>query len=223
MTDNITKKFETINTNIETQVTNVKKFNEVVKENSNINSETNTVISSINENFQKLKTKVETNLNREKENKERLAKENNVCIFNVPESLETNQDQAKKDDVKKLHSILDDHITLEKSDIKQIYRKSILDKNKTRPIIITLTTKEKRAELLNLRGLKFDKINDLNEVENTSYIYISKDRTRSEQEQNKKLVMELKDRRKKGENIYIRNGKIIEFQPFRGDAQLSWA
>ena len=118
---------------------------------------------------------------------------------------------------------MDDHITLVKDDIKHIYRKQIRDKTKARPVIIVLTSKEKRSELLKLRALKHVELNDSNEVQKTTSIYISKDRTRKEQEQNRKLVIELKERRKNGEeNIYIRNEKIVEFQPFRVGSQLHW-
>ena len=90
--------------------------------------------------------------------------------------------------------------------------------------------KEKRLELLKLRRLKFTKTNESidGETSNDSLeffnIFISPDRTKAEQEQHKKLVLELKERINNGEpGLYIRNGKILKYQPFRGDAQLFWA
>ena len=214
-----------INSKMDSQERNVKLFSEAVAENKTVNSKTSVAISSINKNFENLKSNVESKFNQEKETKEKLAKENNICIFNVPESIKstTDESQARLEDVKKLHSILDKHITLEKEDVLRVYRKKIRDENKPRPIIIMLKSKEKRTELLKLRGLMYEEQNDSDDVTGITPIYISKDRTRLEQEQNKILVLELKRRRKNGENIYIRNGKIVQYQPFRGDAQLYWA
>ena len=152
-----------------------------------------------------------------------MVRENNICIFNVPESSETNENQARQMDVEKLHSILDEHISLQKDDVTRIYRKRIRDQNKPRPIIVMLKSKEKKLELLKLRGLKYEEKNELNEVIEMTPIFISKDRTRLEQELNRKLVLELKKRKENGEEVYIRNGQIVQYQPFRGDAQLHWA
>ena len=109
---NFTQQFETIektiNTKMESQETSVKQYNEVLKQNIDANSETNVAISSISRNVENLNIK----MNQEKEKKEKIEKEMNVCIFNVPESTAKNQKQARIDDVKKLHSILDSEIVL---------------------------------------------------------------------------------------------------------------
>ena len=57
----------------------------------------------------------------------------------------------------------------------------------------------------------------------TSYIFIHPDRTTQEQEEHRKLVTILRERKKKGEkNIFIKNGKITTYQPFRDDTQFNW-
>ena len=56
-----------------------------------------------------------------------------------------------------------------------------------------------------------------------SYIFVHPDRTKLEQEQHRKLVSQLKQRKLKGEkDISIRNGKIIKYLPFRSDTQFNW-
>lgn len=55
------------------------------------------------------------------------------------------------------------------------------------------------------------------------FVYITHDRTKKEQEKHKELVKLLKERRAKGEeNLVIRNGEIIQRQPFRPNPQLFW-
>ena len=232
-----------INNNIKLyNETNVKKFSEAVKQNINSNSDNNIAISSINKNYEAISSinknfeSLKTKINQEQENKARMARENNICIFNVPESTDADQGKAKREDVRKLHTILDDKIKLIKDDIKQVYRKNIRDKNKPRPIIITLTSKEKRTELLKLRNLKYEEVVESDEevgetnddadkaqdLIKTTMIFISKDRTQLQQEQHRKLVEELKERRGKGEDVTIRNDKIIKNQSFRGVSQLNW-
>ena len=89
-----------------------------------------------------------------------------------------------------------------------------------RPIIIKFTSLEKRSEILSLRNV-FYTTKDNSKIP----IYICPDRTIKEQEEHKKLVKQLKERREKGEeNIKISNGKIVEYTlPFRANAQSVWA
>ena len=223
---------EKINSYANTVSKNIDENEITKKEISSISNKNYEAISSINKNFETLKIKI----NQEQENKARMARENNICIFNVPESTDADQEKAKREDVRKLHTILDDKIKLIKDDIKQVYRKNIRDKNKPRPIIITLTSKEKRTELLKLRNLKYEEVVESDEevgetnddadkaqdLIKTTMIFISKDRTQLQQEQHRKLVEELKERRGKGEDVTIRNDKIIKNQSFLGVSQLNW-
>ena len=243
----------TIANKIELQETNVnnkiKNYADTVSQNIVQHTKTN---QEINKNVVELKSGIKAKFDEEQEIKEKTTKENNVLFFNVPESNKVDGKDAFADDVKKLHSILDAHVTLEKEEIKAIYRIGPKDNKRPRPIIMKLTKKEKRNDLLKLRGLEYnenvkdieaiddndneeidgnDEINEDKEITenrqmetNTIKIFISPDRTKTEQEQHRRLVAKLKERKNNGEkNLHIKNGKIVKYQPFRGDAQLYWA
>ena len=214
---------ETICTKMENQDLQVKSYAETVSKNINESSKTNIAISSIHKHVENLKTDIKSKQLNDKENELRIAKEFNICIFNIPESKQNDKKQAFLDDIDKLHNILDQQVTIKKEDIKKVYRKKIKDENKPRPIIMTLNSKDIRAEILKLRDLEYKEFNDENIAVNTTKIFITTDKTKLEQEQHKKLVIELKERRKTEDNIVIRNGRIVKYQPFRADAQLYWA
>ena len=155
---------------------------------------------------------------RESEQKSREQKALNVCIFNIPESDADSIEDQYKEDVSKFKEILSNEIVLEKEDVKAFYRIGQEAKSsKPRPIILKLTNEDVRRKLLMLRNLIFT--NSSNECK----VFINPDRTKKEQEAHRKLLSELKERKSKGEeNIVIRNGKIIEFLPFRRNPQLFW-
>ena len=250
--DNVIHEVESQKTNIDEKIT---KYTETVskdiKENSNkIKSYSETVSKNIEENSERLqgnlnnlKSNMEAKNEEEEEKKEKIAKEDNIVLYNVPESEKSNAKDAFVDDIAKLHSILDNHIQLKKEDIKAIYRMGQKNSKITRPIVMKMVNKNKRNEVLRLRGLEYkENTNDneegneeegneegnedeeKDEEEKSIKIFTSPHRTKAEQEIHRKLVIELKERRSKGEqNIQIKNGKIIQYQPFRGDAQQCWA
>ena len=120
----------------------------------------------------------------------------------------------------KVKSILQEKLNLKKEDIKDIRRiPRERQENKVRPIRIIFNHLEKRSEALKLRNIFYK----TNETEENNQIFISIDRTRQEQETHKDLVKELKRRKVAGEqNLYIRNGRILTFLPFRMDPQQYW-
>ena len=67
----------------------------------------------ITKNLNELKSGIESKQAKEQEIKEKRSKENNVCFFNIPESDKSDHKDAFTDDIEKLHSILDNHLTLE--------------------------------------------------------------------------------------------------------------
>ena len=222
-----------------------------VKKNIKDNQLTKQEISAINSSFKELRTDVVKKIDQEKEEAIKATKKLNVCIYNVPESKETSRVKSQEEDVNKLKQILRNKIALNNTDIKTLYRKGEKEENKVRPIIMKFNNPDKRLELLKLRGLKYkeaseeinnneedegdnegklhkeasEEINN-NEEDNEgkiSYIFVHPDRTKLEQEQHRKLVSQLKQRKLKGEkDISIRNGKIIKYLPFRSDTQFNW-
>ena len=237
--ESFSKNFETVEKSLTSKISlqesnmqkNIKSYAETVSQNFDESAKTN---KKMEKHFKELKSGIETKLEQENQQKQRIAKENNICIFNVPESNKTDRKEAFGEDISKLHSILDENIFLKKEDLKAIYRVGIKHNDRPRPIVMKLTTNEKKIDLLKLRGLVYRATDQQEHVTNNEdttdeeaqpiRIFISPDRTRTEQENHRRLVSTLKERIAKGEkNLYIRNGKILQYQPFRGDAQLCWA
>ena len=85
---------------------------------------------------------------------------------------------------------------------------------------------EKRAEVLSLRNLFLTTIDESKSTEDKTtkvQIYISPDRTKLQREEHKKLVAEMKARKKNGEkDIGIRDRKIVNIEPFRPNPQSYW-
>ena len=211
-------------------------------------------ISYLNKNVEQLKTNMETKFNQDQELKDRASREKNVCLYNIPESDSNDPEQAYKDDIGKLKAVLNNKVIIKKEDIKAVYRAGPKDSKKqasSRPLIMKLATKEKRLEILQLRGLEYVKEDpEINEspdkthqptdehtktddatdkstvtinCSNTIKVYTSPDRTITQQKAHKELVTLLKERKKNGEkNIHIKNGKILTFVPFRGNPQSYW-
>ena len=64
----------------------------VVSKNINKTIENNQVITSINKNLKSVKSNIDSNKDREDENKARKGKECNVCVFNIREGTEENDE-----------------------------------------------------------------------------------------------------------------------------------
>ena len=91
------------------------------------------------------------------------------------------------------------------------------DKTKNRPIIVKFANLETRRKVLALRNLNYKNSGELQNI------YITTDKTKKEQEEHRKLVIELKQRKQKGEdNIVIKNGRIVKMLPFRANPQSYW-
>ena len=169
-----------------------------------------------------VKKRIETKFTNEIETKSKKKRINNVCIFNVPEPNNEDEEINYKQDIQNLRKIFENKVPLQMEDLTDVVR---LPPNKTkakssnpRPIIMKFKTIEKRNEILQSRNLILVE-NDI-----THNIYVQPDRTKREQEEHKLLRDELKSLREKGEdNIAIRNGKIVYLRtPFRSDPQRFW-
>ena len=79
--------------------------------------------------------------------------------------------------------------------------------NVSRPLVVECLNAEDRLTFLrSTRNFK-----NLSETDNLRKVVIQPDRTRLEQNQHRELVSELKSRRAKGEEVMIRNDKIVHF------------
>ena len=178
-------------------------------------NETTKVLKSIDERINNMSTNIEIINESEKETAELKKKENNLCIFNVPETVLEDPEEAYRQDVEKLATIIGNKEEI-KRDIVGVVRRG---KKFPRPMIVRFSSLETRKSVLQLRDLVYK-----NQENEETPIYISPDRTFKQQQEHKKLVLELKKKRAEDPSIKlsIRNGKIITLQPFRRNPQLYW-
>ena len=225
----ISKKVETlgkqitnkVDTNGKTVQNKIMSYAEKVSSNSS-SSKQSEVLTQIDKKFEGLKNDLNNKFVNEKESQleSKLieSRKNNVCVFYLPESTNPNQEEAYKEDINKLKSIFAEKVELKQEDILEVYRKETKNKSNARPIIIKLSSFEKKIEILQLRDLCYT--NDAVETK----IFISPDRTLQQQKKHKELVKELQERRAKGEEgLIIKNERITQRKlPFRKSPQSYW-
>ena len=214
--ETIDHKFKQIEENIENQNSSIKtqmsSYADILTKNNQETTKTEQAIKTISKGMESL----QTNLTREKEIKQRKEKANNLCIFNIPESTKTSEKEQQLDDKLKIKSVIDPNSEIPKGKIEYIRRVSNKVDGKTRPIIIKFKCLETRNKILKMRDLVYE------DTDNQTKIYIHPDRTKQQQEENKKLREKLHEIRNSGENAVIRNGKIVITQPFRKSSQEPW-
>ena len=180
------------------------------------------VMTTISKDLQQFKTSFESKQAQEKETQERELRLNNICFFNVPESKSNDPVTEAKEDSEILQIILKNKVELKRADIKTMFRAGQKQDNKTRPIIMKLTTNQKKMDIIKLRNLEYE-IKDTSGTEAVISIYVSPDRTKKQQEENRKLVQELKQKREEDkENKYIIDHKLQKVVPFRPKSQFYW-
>ena len=185
----------------------------VVSKNISKTIENNQVITSINKNLKSVKSNIDSNKDREDENKARKGKECNVCVFNIPEGTEENDEDNYKKDINKLKQVVEGKVIIKAEDLKTAYRIGTKKSDASpRPFILKFNNLSKHKEVLALRNLFYKQ-----DEEEGNRVFVHPDRTKKEVEEHRLLVNELKQRKEDGEeNIGIRNGKIIKFgNPFR--------
>ena len=98
-----------------------------------------------------------------------------------------------------------------------MYRIGTEDSKKPRPLIIKFSSVDMKNEITKLKNIVY------NDEKGEHKLFITPDRTRKEQAEYKELVLKLRERKLNGEqNIGIRNGKIVQLQPFRPDPRIFW-
>ena len=144
-------------------------------------------------------TSIDPTLRAMEEMADRERRKNNVVIYNLKEG---GNHEADKDSVSVLlNSILDCQLNVTK--LFRLGSKS----HKDRPLLIGFECEEFKTKVL----AAAPKLRSSTQFPN---VYISHDRTKSEQQHHKALVVELLQRRNRGEqNLVIRNGKIITRRP----------
>ena len=149
-----------------------------------------------------LENDVETRIIDELELRE--SKRNNVVIFGVPESMNSDIDRSREHDNNQLNDLLS---TLNLDHQVEMTRSFRLGKKGTRarPIKVILNSPTSKS-LLFKSAPRLSKLSDNHQFKR---VYIKNDLTLRQREQDSFLRLELKRRRDNGEDACIRKGKIV--------------
>ena len=146
-------------------------------------------------------------------------KKDNLIIYNMPEATNDDKKEEMLEDFRNIQKVYNGRVVLEKRDLTKVTRLGAKAADKTRPILITFSTQEKRKEILTKNmNLKL-----LDEESNTSTnIYVSTDRTQKQRDADKELRKELTRQKLKNPNLTIRNNRIVPF-PRPAQDNTTWA
>lgn len=200
-----------VNSTVEDKLTTL-----LAPENLNQTNENDEVFTTVNR--RRRHNSIQKVMREEKEEEILIEKKKkNLIVFSMPESSSDEKRDEMLEDFQKIKELYKEKVVVNKEDIEHITRLGTKGPQKTRPILITLKSENKRKELLtknmNLKLLE----------ESTSInIYVSPDLTRKQRDADKALRQELKQRKITNPNLVIRSNKIV---PFRHAAQgaPSWA
>lgn len=186
----------------------------------------NSIGDKVSEEVSNLKEKLMVDLSAEidkkmeekaKEERDRIYREMNLCLFNVPISESSDPQERKSHDTNIVISLFqavvkDDKI--KEPQIKNIFRlKSVPERSEQREgqkhtPVMKVTFVNKHELRLFLNNAKHIKENILLDVKLHTVI-VSRDLSVREREANKQLRNELVEKNKEGKNFTIRNGKIV--------------
>ena len=216
---------------VEDILNNFEKFKKVSNEISKIKNEMDTKILEIEKrvasceetgskkSVEQAVQEVNRSMEQNSEEKELIeSKKRNLVYFNVPESTEDSPADRMKYDFGKLEEAYKNE-ALAHNDIETLYR--VGKRGETnRPLIVKFKNDQTRSRILGSSSklnIKHD-----NEVRP---IYVSIDRTPKQREEHKKLVEELKGRKRNGEtDLVIRNNKIVKnFQANPEVQRITWS
>ena len=130
-------------------------------------------------------------------------KENNLILYNLIESEADNIDDKIKDDTSNLLDLLD-YLQVSRIEIVKVSRLGARRENPdhARPLLVKFKNSDQKWAVLS--QAKF-----LKESERFYAIYLAKDMTKQEMEEDIERRKELIHRRRNGENVMVKNGKII--------------
>ena len=164
----------------------------------------NYLITKIEEENDKYKKEIEDKINKEMEEKfERHGKKQNLIIYGVEENEKQNEIESSKIDECRVAAIFQE-IDVSEEPLEIIRLGKTKNREKERPILIKMKTERVCYEILKKNNI----LRNSNDRE-YNRVTFRKDMTVRQREMNRKLTEELKMRRNKGENVKIKNGKII--------------
>ena len=165
----------------------------------------NYLIAKIEEENDKNKREIEEKINKELEEKfERHGKKQNLIIYGVEENDKQDEKESSKiDEIAIATAFQEMNITEEPLEFFRLGKAK--SKDRERPILIKMKTEKVCYEILKKGSiLKNSSDRILNRIT------FKKDMTIRQREMNRKLTEELKMRRSNGENVKIKNGRIIK-------------
>lgn len=169
-------------------------------------SEENKVLSNVNINTVQNSLKEIMKQERE-EDEEKERKKNNLLVFNIEESVSKNINERIEHDkmiIKELSSKLD----MENIEVKS-NRIGKHVEGKQRPILLKFNQTDEKIKYLK-NAYKLKNIEKENVI---SRAVIKQDLTKKQLEKEKALVEEMNRKKAKGEDVFIRRGKILKREP----------
>lgn len=139
-----------------------------------------------------LKQEIEA-LNKKMNSLENATKRNNIIIHGFNET-ENNNTELYNNTIRLLEDL---GIKIDNYDINKLHRIGRRTNGKTRPVLITLTTLKKKIEILK------------NKKKISQPTYITEDFSKETLQKRKELQEELHREKEKGNDVYIKNNKIV--------------
>lgn len=150
-----------------------------------------------------------------KEQRQQENKKNNVIFFGIPEVASGNPDQRYEADLTTVNQVCNNLLIQTPDSYSEVRRMGNprVD-NKPRPVVVKFHAcdGEKRKTLL----MKAKELNQLDVSNPFRKIYIRPDLTIKQLTESRKLQDELKARRENGEDVVIRNMKVVSRRGYQG-------
>lgn len=140
------------------------------------------------------------------EEMEREKRKKNVVLFNMVESEAENPQNRYREDEEKCLTMFAEELEIQDLKIEKLIRLGKKQEGRNRPLLVKLGAEEERKNILK-------EASKLRHSENFRRVYINRDLTQTEREQEGKLREELRTRRsEEGSHYIIRRGKVIRLE-----------
>ena len=136
------------------------------------------------------------------EMEDRLRRRTNLIISGIPEQTSGTTEERSKADSQKVTTLLDDLCEVSDESISRVHRIGRQQPDKNRLLRVILSDEEDTKKILY-------RAKELRNLPPHKNIFINRDLTHYQREDNKKLREELKRRRASGEDVVIRSGKLV--------------
>ena len=163
---------------------------------------TDTTRQIIEDNSRVRKPVQQKNIQERKSEEEKERKKNNLVIYNVTESGQNEVGKRIEDDIMICEEILSE-LEVGNVFIEKVVRLGKNDNSKIRPVLMRLRNEKEKWNILG-------RAKQLKNSEKYKGVYITRDMTEKEREEDKILRTELKERRDNGEDVQIKNGVVVK-------------